>query len=164
MEAHSQKPWNELESLLRSIGAWLFYISMAAAEVVCIWMCFSDVINVTLSPPLSTSRFCFVCTSASAFKGTHMNAQSTFSFTQTKRIHRFKSHWFPGPPRKAAVIMAEVNISLKCHWKQSADKNQLYLNNVKSLPDDMGRSSFLVADLNIFTVISHSRNGKCSKL
>lgn len=60
--------------------------------------------------------------------------------------------------------MVEVNISLKCHCKQSADKNELFLNNVKSLPDYNGGSSFLVADLNIFTVISFSRNGKSSKL
>lgn len=72
--------------------------------------------------------------------------RKVLSLLCTQRGSRFKSHWFPGPPRKAAVIMVEVNISLKCHWKQSADKNGLYLSYVKSLADYTRRSSFLAAD------------------
>lgn len=100
---------------------------------------------------------------ASTVKGTRMNAQSTFSFTHTERTRRFKSHWFTGPPRKAAVIMVEVNISLKCHRRQSADKTGLYLSYVKSLADYTSRSSFLLQILNVFTVISFSRSYKSSK-
>lgn len=50
--------------------------------------------------------------------------------------------------------MAEVNISLKCHWKQSADKNKLYLRTVKSLVGYMRRSSGLTGDYNKFTAVS----------
>lgn len=150
-------------TVVKSIDTWLFDISIASAEVVCMCVCFSDVINVTLSPLLSTTRFSFVWTSMGTFKSTHINAQSTFSFTHTERIYRFKSHWFPGPPRKAAEIMVEVNISLKCHWQQSADKNWLYLHSVKSLADYLQRAYSLAADSNIFTLISLSRNGKSSE-
>lgn len=40
--------------------------------------------------------------------------------------------------------MAEVTIKLKCHWEESADKEELYLSQVKPHADYMrGRSAVL---------------------
>lgn len=66
-----------------------------------------------------------VWVTAQAHTWMHNTLALSHTHSHTQRNYRFKSHWFPGPLRKAAVIMAEVNISLKCHWKKSADKKEL---------------------------------------
>lgn len=59
--------------------------------------------------------------------------------------------------------MVEVNISLKCHWKQSADKKKLYLGIVKSLVGYMRRSSGLTGDYNKFTAVSFGGDGELTE-
>lgn len=90
-----------------------------------------SVVNVTLSVLPSMKRGLRVWIRANTLRSPHMDAHGSSLSHACRRTlcvnHRFKSRPFPLALRIAAVIAVEVNISLKCHWKESADKNALSL-------------------------------------